>query len=88
MISLELKFIVLRRNNLFLFLSSCDSIFFSLFDFVFSHVNSQWDYLRPIIFGTITEFYSSGEPVLLNQEEIAPSDTEILDTDSQVPILL
>jgi Fe-S cluster biogenesis protein NfuA len=45
--------------------------------------DGEWDFLRPVIFGTITEFYSSGEPVISETVDLAPSDTEILETDSE-----
>jgi len=44
---------------------------------------AEWDRLKPIIVGTITQFYSSGEPVINSQEAMGPSDTDLLPTDSE-----
>eukprot|EP01128_Nolandella_sp_AFSM9_P006447 TRINITY_DN3316_c0_g1_i1.p2 TRINITY_DN3316_c0_g1~~TRINITY_DN3316_c0_g1_i1.p2 ORF type:complete len:317 (-),score=49.80 TRINITY_DN3316_c0_g1_i1:1529-2479(-) len=42
----------------------------------------EWDMIRTIIFGTLSEFYASGNPVLLSDSDI-PNDTAILDSDSE-----
>lgn len=39
--------------------------------------------MRPIVIGTLMEFYSTGQPVLLDDKDV-PSDTTILETDSEV----
>lgn len=42
----------------------------------------NWPILKPDIYSAITEFYSSGEPIVLSELEV-PSDTTILETDSE-----
>lgn len=39
--------------------------------------------MKPIVIGTLMEFYASGQPVVLDEKDL-PQDTKILDTDSEV----
>jgi hypothetical protein len=38
--------------------------------------------IKPIVYGTLMEFYSSGQPIML-EEEALPKDTQIHDDDPE-----
>lgn len=43
--------------------------------------------MRPIVIGTLMEFYSTGQPVVLDEKDV-PSDTSASENDSEVPTAL
>ncbi|KAJ1972720.1 hypothetical protein H4R35_004522 [Dimargaris xerosporica] len=48
--------------------------------------DTPWQLLKPDIYGAIMDFYSSGQPIMLNEQDIpaSPADTQILPDDSEV----
>jgi len=49
--------------------------------------NFEWEELRAIICATLMEFYSSGQPVVL-EDHVISRDTEILPTDSEAVAMI
>lgn len=47
---------------------------------------SHWQHIRPYIFSSIMDFYSTGKPVLLSSPEI--TDTTILDDDDEIVAMI
>lgn len=53
--------------------------------------DSPWTILKPEIYSTLMEFFSSNQPLFRSAEErdaAGPSDTKILDTDSEVVAMI
>ena len=46
--------------------------------------DQTWQVLKPQLFSVILDFLSEGKPAVLTDAEMPVSDTEILDTDSEV----
>ncbi|KAJ1982818.1 hypothetical protein H4R34_001586 [Dimargaris verticillata] len=48
--------------------------------------DTPWQLLKPDIYGAIMDFYSSGQSIVLNEQDIpaSPADTQILPDDSEV----
>jgi Fe-S cluster biogenesis protein NfuA len=44
--------------------------------------NIEWEHMKPVVIGTLMEFYASGQPAVLDEKDL-PQDTKILDTDSE-----
>ena len=62
-------------------------------DFVTVSKDSEnpWSVVKPEIFATLMEFFSSGQPLFRSEEEreaAGPQDTRILDTDSEVVAMI
>lgn len=49
---------------------------------------SSWDYLKPQIFAAIMDFYSSGQPLLLDSNTAASMDTAIQEDDSETVAMI
>lgn len=49
---------------------------------------ASWDYLKPEIFATIMDFYTSGNPLFLDSNTAASKDTAIHEDDSEIVAMI
>lgn len=50
--------------------------------------DSTWDYLKPEIFAAIMDFYSSGQPLILDSDSASSLDTSINEDDSETVAMI
>ncbi|KAK4480478.1 hypothetical protein RD792_013552, partial [Penstemon davidsonii] len=50
--------------------------------------DSSWDFLKPEIFAAIMDFYSSGQPLILDSDSAASMDTAIKEDDSETVAMI
>ncbi|XP_012836682.1 PREDICTED: nifU-like protein 4, mitochondrial [Erythranthe guttata] len=50
--------------------------------------DTTWDFLKPEIFAAIMDFYSSGQPLILDSNSAASMDTAIKEDDSEVVAMI
>ncbi|KAL8051580.1 hypothetical protein ABFX02_06G156500 [Erythranthe guttata] len=50
--------------------------------------DTTWDFLKPEIFAAIMDFYSSGQPLILDSNSAASTDTAIKEDDSEVVAMI
>lgn len=50
--------------------------------------DAGWDFLKPEIFAAIMDFYSSGQPLVMDSDALAATDTAIREDDSETVAMI